>query len=140
MTNEDRASTSGLPANSNSWFSTTGQSDYILNEIYHKTEWVGFAGYIVKWLIQSQFRWRWFGFHVFFWFFRKWIFDKSTATISCTKNFFLHVKFFVYKFLRDLQPFHFVFEITFSKMRKYVLGCFFIKTCSLTGCYQVLLF
>ena len=29
----------------------------------------------------------------------------------------MYVKFFVHKFLRDLQSFHFMFKITISKMR-----------------------
>ena len=29
----------------------------------------------------------------------------------------MYVKYFVYKFLRDLQSFHFAFKITISKMR-----------------------
>ena len=36
------------------------------------------------WIIQSRFKSRLFGLHLFFAFFRKKIFDKSTVTISCT--------------------------------------------------------
>ena len=35
--------------------------------------------------------------------------------------FFVYVKFFVHKILRDLQSFHFVFKITISKMRNLML-------------------
>ena len=40
---------------------------------------------------------------------------------------FVYVKFFVEKFLRDLQSFHFVFKITFLKMRNICSGSFFHK-------------
>ena len=68
-------------------------------------------------IIQSQFISRLFGLHVFFAFFRKSIFDKFTAPISCTYNLSVYVKYFVHKFLQDLQSFHFAFKITISKMR-----------------------
>ena len=48
-------------------------------------------------------------------------------------RFFVFVKFFPHKILRDIQSFHFVLKITISKMH-YVVCCSFIKTCSLTGC------
>ena len=53
----------------------------------------------------------------------------------------MYVKFFrVRKIFRTLvfagfASLHFVFKITILKMRTYFVGCSFIKTCSLTGCY-----
>ena len=41
------------------------------------------------------------------------------------------------KILRDLLPFYFAFTfciLLFRKCVTYVVGCYFIKTCSLTGC------
>ena len=49
------------------------------------------------------------------------------------KFFFVYIKFFIHKFLRDLLSFHFVFKTTISKMRNLTLGRSFIKTCSLIG-------
>ena len=77
---------------------------------------------------QSRFKSRLFDLHVFFAFFKKYIFDKFTATISCMKNFFVYLKFFLHKFLRDLQSFHFVFKINISKK------CVTYKPYSLTVC------
>ena len=42
MINKGCTRASGLSANSNDWLSRTGQSDYILNEIYHEMEWLWF--------------------------------------------------------------------------------------------------
>ena len=39
----------------------------------------------------------------------------------------MYVKFFVHKFLRDLQSFHFVFKITILIVRDLILGCSFIN-------------
>ena len=52
------------------------------------------------------------------------------------KIFFVYVKFFVHKVLRDLLFFNFVFEILyyFKNALTYIVDCSFIKTCSLTGC------
>ena len=53
------------------------------------------------------------------------------------RTFFVYVKFLLHNSLRDLQYFHFVFKTTIcAKLQKcanYVLGCFFIKTCSVAG-------
>ena len=64
-------------------------------------------------IIKSWFKSQLFGLHVFFAFFRKQIFYKSTAAISCSSNFLAYVKFFVHKVLWDLQFFNFVFEILY---------------------------
>ena len=50
------------------------------------------------------------------------------------KIFFVYVKFFVHKVLRDSQSFHFASKIAISKMcTLYAAGCSFIKVCSLTS-------
>ena len=47
MTNRECAGTYAVSAKSRDLLSKTGQSNYILNEIYHAMEWFGFAGYII---------------------------------------------------------------------------------------------
>ena len=47
MINKECACTSTVSAKSNIWFYRTGQLNSILNEVYHPTEWFGFAGYII---------------------------------------------------------------------------------------------
>ena len=43
MINRECSRTSAVSANSNHGLSRTGQSNYMLNEIYHAMEWFGFA-------------------------------------------------------------------------------------------------
>ena len=57
-------------------------------------------------------------------------FSGSKFLINLRRQF--RVKFFVHKFLGDLQSFHLMFKTTISKMHN--LDCYFIKTYSLTGC------
>ena len=47
MTNRECAGTYAVSAKSSDLLSKTGQSNYILNEIYHAMEWFGFTGYII---------------------------------------------------------------------------------------------
>ena len=50
------------------------------------------------------------------------------------KNFFVYVKFFVHKFLRDRSLFILYLKLLFRKCLTYALGSPFIETRSLTGC------
>ena len=47
MTNRECAGTYAESAKSSNLLYKTGQSNYILNEIYHAMEWLGFAGCII---------------------------------------------------------------------------------------------
>ena len=46
MINRKCAHTSAVSISLDNWLSRTGQSNYILYEIYHAMEWFGFGDYI----------------------------------------------------------------------------------------------
>lgn len=46
MINRQCAHTSAVSISLDNWLSRTGQSNYILYEIYHAMEWFGFGDYI----------------------------------------------------------------------------------------------
>ena len=46
MINRECARVSRVSADWNKWFYRTGQSNHILNEIFHSMAWFGFAVYI----------------------------------------------------------------------------------------------
>ena len=77
-------------------------------------------------MFQSRFKSRLFGLHVSLRFSGTKFLINLRRQFRVRKLFFVYVKFFVHKFLRDLQ--------LFRKCITYVLGCSPIKTCSLTGC------
>ena len=77
-------------------------------------------------IIQSRFKSLLFGLHVFFAFFRNKFLINLRRQFRVRKIYFLCVKFFVHRFIRDLQ--------LFRKCVTYVLVCSFIKTYSLKGC------
>ena len=53
MTNKEGACTSAVSADSNKWLSKTGQSNYLLNEIYCAMEWCSFAVCVIIDLLQN---------------------------------------------------------------------------------------